>query len=67
MLRMGTQSVNVLVDLNSALANCNIIVPTIDELSGCKAALEVEDIRIPATNGLVGFERSAIFVPGPFL
>jgi hypothetical protein len=50
MLGMGTQAVSVLVDLNSALANCNIIVPTVNELSGCKTAQEVEDIPIPATN-----------------
>jgi hypothetical protein len=67
MLGMGTQSVSILVDLNLALANCNIIVLTIDKLSGCKTAQEVEDIPIPATNGLVGFEGSAIFIPGPFL
>ena len=67
MLGMGTQSVSVLVNLNLALANCNIIVPTIDKLLRFKTAQEVEDIPIPATNGLVGFEGSAIFIPGPFL
>jgi hypothetical protein len=67
MLGMGTQAVSVLVNLNSALENFNIIVPTADKLSGCKTAQEVEDIPIPATNGLVGFEGSAIFIPGPFL
>ncbi len=60
-------SVSVLVDLNSALANCNIIVPTVDKLSRCKTAQEVEDIPTSSTNGLVGFEGSAIFIPGPFL
>jgi hypothetical protein len=53
MLGMGTQSVSILVDLNSALANCNIIVPASDKLSGCKTAQEVKDIPIPATNWLV--------------
>ncbi len=64
---MGTQSVSILVDLNLALANCNIIAHTIHKLSGCKTAQEVEDIPIPATNGLLEFEGSAIFIPGPFL
>jgi hypothetical protein len=67
MLGMGTLSVSILVDLNSALANCNIIVPTVDKLLGCKTAQEVDNIPIPATNGLVGFKGSAIFIPGPFL
>ncbi len=64
---MGTQSVRILINLNLALANSNIIVPTVDELSRYKTAQEVEDIPIPATIGLVGFEGLAIFIPGPFL
>jgi hypothetical protein len=67
MLGMGTQSVSILVNLNLALANCNIIVPTVNKLSRCKTAHEVKDIPIPATNRLVSFERLAIFIPGPFL
>ncbi len=67
MLGMGTQSVSILVNLNLALANCNIIVPTFNKPSGCKTAQEVKDIQIPATNGLIGFEGSAISIPGPFL
>ncbi len=66
---MGSQSVSVLVNLNSALANCNIIVLTVAKLSRCKTAQaqEVKDILIPTTNGLVGFKRSAIFISGQFL
>ncbi len=67
MLGMGTQAVSILVNLNLALANCNIIVPTVNKLSGCATAQEVKDIPIPAANGIVGFEGSAIFIPGPFL
>jgi hypothetical protein len=44
MLGMGTQSVSILVDLNLVLANCNIIVPTVNKLSRCETAQEVEDI-----------------------
>ncbi len=65
MLGIGTQAVSVLVDLNSALANCNIIVPTVNKLSGCETAQEAKDIPIPATNGLVGFEGSAIYTCSP--
>ncbi len=35
--------------------------------SGCETAQEVEDIPIPATNRLIGFEGSEIFIPGTFL
>jgi hypothetical protein len=64
MLGMGPQAVSVLVELNSALANCDIIVPTVDELSGCTTAQEVEDIPAP-TGNVLGFEGSAIYIPGP--
>jgi hypothetical protein len=67
MLGMGTPAVSILVNLNLALANCDIIVPTVVELSGCATAQEVEDIPIPAVNGIVGFEGSTNFIPGPFL
>jgi hypothetical protein len=67
MLGIRTQAVSVLVNLNLALANCNIIVPTVNKLSGCTTAQEVEDIPIPAANAIVGFEGSAIFIPDPFL
>jgi hypothetical protein len=67
MLGMGTQAVSILIDLNLALVNCNVIVPTVNKLSGCKKAQEVKDIPIPATNRLVGFKGSAVFIPGPFL
>ncbi len=67
MLGMGTQAVSILVNLYLALANRNIIVPTVYKLSGCATAQEVSDIPIPAANGIVGFEGSAIFIPGPFL
>jgi hypothetical protein len=58
MLGMGTQAVSILTNLNSALANCNNTVLTVNELSGCTTAQEVEDIQIPAADGLIGFEGS---------
>ena len=67
MLGVGPQAVSVLVDLNSALANCNIFVPTVNKLSGCTTAQEVEDIPNPNQNGLVGFKGSVIFISGPVL
>jgi len=67
MLGMGPQAVSVQVDLNSALADCNIIVPTVQELAECRTAQDVADIPAPNDIGLVGFEGSAIFIPGPVL
>ena len=67
MLGMGPQAVSVQIDLNSALADCNIIVPTVQELAECRTAQDVADIPAPNNVGLVGFEGSAIFIPGPIL
>jgi hypothetical protein len=53
----------VQINLNSALANCNIAVPTNQELSDCTSAQDVNDIPIPAVNGFVGFEGLAFFRP----
>ena len=61
---MGSQAVSVLVDLNSALANCNIIVPIVLKLLGCTTAQEVKDIPAP-TGGVIGFEGSSIYIPDP--
>jgi hypothetical protein len=64
MIGMGSQAVRILVGLNSALANCNIIVLIVLELSGCTTAQEVKDIPAP-TKGVIGFEGSSIYIPGP--
>ncbi len=56
MLGMGTQAVSILVNLNLALANCNIMVPTANKLSGCATAQEVKNIPIPAANWIGRFE-----------
>jgi hypothetical protein len=64
MIGMGSQAVSVLIDLNLTLANCNIIVPIVLNLLGCTTAQEVEDIAAP-TGGVIGFEGSSIYIPGP--
>jgi hypothetical protein len=63
MLGMDPQAVSVLVYLNSALAICDIIVPTILELLGCTTAQGVEDIPASA-GGVTGFKGSLIYIPG---
>jgi hypothetical protein len=64
MIGIGPQAVSVLVDLNLALANCDIIVPTVLELLGCTIAQEVKDIPAPA-GGVIGFKGSLIYILGP--
>ena len=55
MLGMGPQAVSILVNLNLVLANCNIIMPTVNELLGCTTAQEVKDIPIPDQNDPLWF------------
>jgi hypothetical protein len=67
MLGVGLQATYILLDLNTALADILILVPTVPDLAGCKSAKEVANIPAPEEDGLVGFEGSAIFIPGPVL
>jgi hypothetical protein len=67
MLGVGPQATYILPDLNTALADIQIVVPMVQDLAGCKSAKEVANIPAPEENGLVGFEVSAIFIPGPVL
>ncbi len=67
MLGVGPRATYILPYLNTALADIQIVVPTFQDLAGCKSAKEVANIPSPEENGLVGFEGSAIFIPGPVL
>ncbi len=53
MIGMGSQTVHILIDLNSALADCNIIVPTVQELLDCKTAQDVAKSSAPGDIGLI--------------
>jgi hypothetical protein len=67
MLGLGARATPVLLDLNSAFANIQIVVPSVQDLAGCESSDEVAAILAPEENGEVGFEGSAIFIPGPIL
>ncbi len=67
MFGIGSLAVSILIDLNSALAKCNIIVSVVQELSGYKTVLAVANIPAPGDIGLIRFKGSAIFIPGPVL
>jgi hypothetical protein len=67
MLGIGPQATYILPDLNTALADIQILVPRVQDLTGCKSAKEVANIPAPEENSLIGFKGSAIFIPGPVL
>ncbi len=65
LIGLGAQATWVQIDLHTALANCNIIVPEVGEIAGCTTAQEVKDIPIPEKNGVVNFKGLDIFAPAP--
>jgi len=69
MLGFGARATVVLLDLNSAFTNIQIVVPSVQDLAGCESAEEVNNIQPPEEIGvgMIGFEGSAIFIPGPIL
>jgi hypothetical protein len=66
-LGVGSQGTCVLLDLKTAFKDKELIVPTVHDLAKCKSAEEVASIPASGKDGLVGFEGSAIFIPGPVL
>jgi hypothetical protein len=52
---------------SSNLHPARFIVPSVHNLAGCNSVNEVANIPEPKEKGLVGFEGSAIFIPGPVL
>jgi hypothetical protein len=58
MLGLGVHATYDLIDLRTAVADCQIVVPVVTDLSNCKIAKEVANIPAPDKDGLVGFEGS---------
>jgi len=67
MIGFGARAASILPDLNSAFVDTRIVVPSVQDLAVCESAEEVANIPAPNENGVVGFEGSAIFIPGPVL
>ncbi len=67
MLPVGPLATCVLLDLNMAFRDIQLINPSVYDLAECKSAKDVANIPAPEANGLDRFEGSAIFIPGPVL
>ena len=67
MIGLGARATSIFPVLNSALEDIHVVVPSVQELSGCESAQDVENIPALDQNGEKGFEGSAIFIPGPVL
>lgn len=67
MIGFGNKATAVLLDLNSAFQSLQIRVPGVLELAGCKSAEDVANLQAPEADAELGFEGSAIYIPGPVL
>jgi len=67
MLGLGAHTMYIFIDLRTALADCQIVVPAVTDLSDCESAQDVANIPAPEENGLIDFDGSSIFIPAPVL
>ena len=58
MMGLSVHPTFLLVNLKTALADYQIVVPAVTDLSDCKTAKDVANIPAPLANGLIGFEGS---------
>jgi hypothetical protein len=55
MLGLGIHAIYLLIDLGTAFADCQIVVPVVTDLSDCKTSKKLENIPAPNKDGLLGF------------
>jgi len=53
MIGFGARATCILPVLQSAFADVRIVVPSVNQLGGCKSAEDVENIPVPNQNGVV--------------
>lgn len=66
-LSFGSQGTFVELNAQSAVVNCNIVTPSIDDLEKCSDADGFSKLKAPDNDTLVTFKGSALFVPAPWL
>jgi hypothetical protein len=67
MLGLGIHATYIPINLRTAVADCQIVVPAVTDLSDCKTSKEVANIPAPDKDGLVGFKGFSVFIPAPVL
>jgi hypothetical protein len=67
LLGTGASSTAIEVNFKELVANCNLVTPTIEELSECKTASKVSELEAPNKTGLVTYPGSASFLAAPWL
>jgi hypothetical protein len=67
LLGTGASTTTIEVNFKELVANCNLVTPTIEELSKCKTASKVSELEAPNKTGLVTYPGSASFLVAPLL
>ncbi len=67
LLGTGASATAIEVNFKELVANCNLVTPTIEELSKCKTASKVSELEAPNKTGLVTYPGSAYFLAAPWL
>ena len=67
LIGLGNKATAVLLDLNSAFQSIRIRVPGVLELAACNSAEDVANLQAPEEDAVLGFEGSAVYIPGPVL
>ncbi len=67
LLGTGASATAIEVNFKELMANCNLVTPTIEELSKCKTASKVSELEAPNKTGLVTYPGSASFLAAPWL
>ncbi len=67
LLGTGASATAIKVNFKEIVANSNLVIPKIEELSKCKTASEVSELEAPNETGLVTYPGSAFFLEAPWL
>jgi hypothetical protein len=67
LLGTGASATAIEVNFKELVMNCNLVTPTIEELSECKTASKVSELEAPNKTGLVTYPGSASFLAAPWL
>jgi hypothetical protein len=67
MLSVSPRATCILLDLNTAFWDIQLIVPSVYDLAECESAKNVANIPAPEANSLDRFKGSAIFISGSVL
>ncbi len=67
MIGLGNQETYVSIDLNSALADHSIAIPSFSELAVCKMAEDVANLPTPEEYSTIGFEGLSVFILCPII